>query len=140
MYLSEWIVSREVFKLSVIVLRKDSLEVLEVWDFNILYEDGEPALCRMKNKRVGLKDLNKIQQEMREFILQVDNTMALLPSLGEECSFNVLVHVNRDLHVPKNWVEIENISVANPKTVQYNKTISTSLHKMQTNVFFNYNL
>ncbi|KAJ8736884.1 hypothetical protein PYW07_000155 [Mythimna separata] len=66
----EWIVQKKVFKLSLIIRKEENNEVMECWDFNIHYEDGEAALYKMKNKRVGRKNIKKIQEEIRDFMMQ----------------------------------------------------------------------
>ncbi|KAJ8737906.1 hypothetical protein PYW08_000501 [Mythimna loreyi] len=132
--IEEWIVQKKVFKLSLVIRKQENNEVVECWDFNIYYENGEPSLHKIKNKNIGRKDKQKIEEEIKDFMIQVDNMMACLPFKFCQCYFNILVHVNKDIQLPKNWMEVENLDVSNPKTITYDKTISTSLHKLETNV------
>lgn len=133
--ISEWIINKKVSKLSLIILNVANKEVLECWDFNVQYEDGDAALSKEKNETVGSKDLKKIQQEIRDVMLQVAATISYLPFLDCRCSFDVLVHAKTDCDVPEKWAEAEPIAIANAQNVQL-KTFSTSLHKMETVVSY----
>lgn len=132
---SEWIVNKKVSKLSLVIINVANQEVIECWDFNVQYEDGDIALSKEKNEPVSSKDLKKIQQEIRDVMLQVAATISYLPLLDIRCSFDVLVHANTDCDVPELWSEAEPISIDNPQNVQL-KSFSTNLHKMETVVSY----
>ncbi|XP_068630486.1 mitotic spindle assembly checkpoint protein MAD2A [Battus philenor] len=131
----EWIVNKKVTKLSLIIINVANKETLECWDFNVQYEDGDAALSKEKNETVGSKELKKIQQEIREVMLQVAATISYLPLLDCRCSFDVLVHAKSNCDVPEKWAEATPISIANAQNVQL-KAFSTSLHKMETVVSY----
>lgn len=99
------------------------------------YEDGDIALSKEKNEIVSSKDLKKIQQEIRDVMLQVAATISYLPFLDCRCSFDVLVHAKTDCDVPDQWAEAEPISITNAQNVQL-KSFSTNLHKMETVVSY----
>lgn len=132
---SEWIINKKVSKLSLIIINVANKEVLECWDFNVQYEDGDVALSKEKNETVGSKDLKKIQQEIRDVMLQVAATISYLPFLDCRCSFDVLVHAKTDCDIPDKWAEAKPVEIANAQNVQL-KTFSTSLHKMETVVSY----
>lgn len=131
----EWIVNKKVSKLSLIILNVANKEVLECWDFNVQYEDGDMILSKDKSEPIGNKDLKKIQQEIRDVMLQVAATISYLPFLDCRCSFDVLVHAKTDCDVPEKWAEAEPIAIANAQNVQL-KSFSTSLHKIETVVSY----
>lgn len=135
MYISEWIVNKKVSKLSLVILNVANKEVLECWDFNVQYEDGDVALSKEKKELVSSKDLKKIQLEIRDVMLQVAATISYLPFLDCRCSFDVLVHAKTDCDVPEKWAEAEPISIANAQNVKL-KSFSTNLHKMDTIVSY----
>lgn len=131
----EWIVNKKVSKLSLIILDVANKEVLECWDFKVEYEEGDTALSKERNETVGNKDLKKIQQEIRDVMLQVAATISYLPFLDRRCSFDVLVHAKTDCDIPEQWAEAEPISITNAQNVQL-KSFTTSLHKMETVVTY----
>lgn len=132
---SEWIINKNVSKLSLVILNVANKEVLECWDFNVEYEDGDEALSKEKMEKVGSKELKKIQHEIRDVMLQVAATISYLPLLDCRCSFDVLVHAKQDCNVPEKWTEAAPIEIANAQNVKL-KTFSTSLHKMETLVTY----
>lgn len=132
---SEWIINKKVSKLSLIIVNVANKEVLECWDFNVQYEDGDTALSKEKGEQVGSKDLKKIQQEIRDVMLQVAATISYLPFLDCRCSFDVLIHAKTDCDIPEKWTEAEPIAISNAQNVQL-KSFSTSLHKMETVVSY----
>ncbi|XP_022121966.1 mitotic spindle assembly checkpoint protein MAD2A [Pieris rapae] len=131
----EWIVNKKVDKLSLIILNVATKEVLECWDFNVQYEDGDVALSKEKNETVGSKDLKKIKQEIRDVMLQIAATISYLPFLDCRCSFDVLVHAKPDCDIPEKWAEAKPVEITNAQNVQL-KTFSTSLNKMETIVSY----
>ncbi|XP_059049905.1 mitotic spindle assembly checkpoint protein MAD2A isoform X2 [Achroia grisella] len=131
----EWIVNKKVSKLSLIILDVANKEVLECWDFKVEYEEGDATLSKEKNETVGTKDLKKIQQEIRDVMLQVAATISYLPFLDRRCSFDVLVHAKTDCDIPEKWAEAEPITITNAQNVQL-KSFTTSLHKMETVVTY----
>ncbi|XP_061709838.1 mitotic spindle assembly checkpoint protein MAD2A [Cydia pomonella] len=131
----EWIIKKKVSKLSLVILNVANKEVLECWDFNVQYEDGDAALSKEKNETVSSKDLKKIQQEIRDVMLQVAATISYLPFLDCRCSFDVLVHAKTDCDVPEKWAEAEPVAIQNAQNVQF-KAFSTGLNKVETVVSY----
>ncbi|CAK1552783.1 unnamed protein product [Leptosia nina] len=134
----EWIINKKVSKLSLIILNVANKEVLECWDFNVQYEEGDVALSKEKNETVGSKDLKKIKQEIRDVMLQIAATISYLPLLDCRCSFDVLVHAKTDCDIPEKWAEAEPVAITNAQNVQL-KSFSTSLNKMETIVSYKLN-
>ncbi|KAI8429297.1 hypothetical protein MSG28_007795, partial [Choristoneura fumiferana] len=90
--------------------------------------------CRIvegKNETVSSKELKKIQQEIRDVMLQVAATISYLPFLDCRCSFDVLVHAKTDCDVPEKWAEAEPVAIQNAQNVQF-KAFSTGLNKVET--------
>ncbi|XP_041976701.1 mitotic spindle assembly checkpoint protein MAD2A [Aricia agestis] len=131
----EWIVNKKVRKISLIIINVANKEVLECWDFKVQYEDGDAELSKEKKEMVSSKDLKKIQQEIRDVMLQVAATISYLPFLDCRCSFDVLVHAQTDCDIPEKWSEAEPVVISNAQNVQL-KSFSTNLHKMETVVSY----
>lgn len=132
---SEWIVSRKVKKISLIILNVQTKEVLECWDFNLECEEGDAALTAENNAVTGSKELKKIQQEIRDVMLQISATVSYLPLLDCRCSFDILTHVADDCQLPEKWSEAQPVHITNSQNVRL-KSFSTSVHKMETVVNF----
>ncbi|KPJ14927.1 Mitotic spindle assembly checkpoint protein MAD2A [Papilio machaon] len=131
----EWILKKEVKKLSLVIINVSNKEVLECWDFNVQYEEGDVVLSKEKNEKVSSKDLKKIQLEIRDVMLQVAATISYLPLLDCRCSFDIYVHANPECNIPEKWMEAAPISITNAQNVQL-KSFSTNLHKMDTVVTY----
>lgn len=110
-------------------------EILECWDFKVQYEDGDTDLSKEKKELISSKDLKKIQQEIRDVMLQVAATISYLPFLDCRCSFDVLVHAETECDIPEKWAEAEPVVIHNAQNVQL-KSFSTNLHKMETVVSY----
>lgn len=70
--------NKKVSRLSLIILNVANKEVLECWDFNVQYEEGDVELSKEKKETLGSKDLKKIQQEIRDVMLQVHSIIYML--------------------------------------------------------------
>ncbi|XP_047041223.1 mitotic spindle assembly checkpoint protein MAD2A-like [Helicoverpa zea] len=133
----EWILNKKISKLSLVIFNVANEEILECWDFNLQYEDGDAALSKENNETIGSKDLKQIQQKIREVMLQVAATISYLPFLDSRCSFDFFANVKADCDVPENWTVSEPVFIANAQNVPF-KIFSTSLHKMETVVSYKF--
>lgn len=134
-FFTEWILNKQVKKMSLIILNVANKEVLECWDFNVHYEEGSQTGTSESKEPLQGKELKKIQQEIRDVMLQVAATISYLPFLDCRCSFDVLVHATDSCEVPEKWSDAEPVDVANMQNVQL-KSFSTGLHKMDTVVSY----
>lgn len=113
-------------------------EVLECWDFKIdseaVDQNADPNTIDPNNP-TSSKELKKIQSEIAAVLRQVAATVSYLPLLECVCSFDLLIHTLKDVSVPENWNETENVSIKNSQSVNL-KSFSTGLQKVDTVVFY----
>lgn len=113
-------------------------EVLECWDFKIdseaVDQNADPNTIDPDNP-TSSKELKKIQSEIAAVLRQVAATVSYLPLLECVCSFDLLIHTLKDVAVPDNWNETENVSIKNSQSVNL-KSFSTGLQKVDTVVFY----
>lgn len=113
-------------------------EVLECWDFKIdseaVDQNADPNTIDPNNP-TSSKELKKIQSEIAAVLRQVAATVSYLPLLECVCSFDLLIHTLKDVSVPDNWNETENVSIKNSQSVNL-KSFSTGLQKVDTVVFY----
>lgn len=113
-------------------------EVLECWDFKIdseaVDQNADPNAIDPNNP-TSSKELKKIQSEIAAVLRQVAATVSYLPLLECVCSFDLLIHTLKDVSVPENWNETENVSIKNSQSVNL-KSFSTGLQKVDTVVFY----
>lgn len=127
--------SKKVNQLSLIITNVQSKEVMECWDFKLEYDEGDALLTAENKELTGKKELKKIQQEIREVMIQISATVSYLPLLDCRCSFDILVYVTNDCEAPEKWAEAAPVVIPNSQNVQL-KSFTTSLHKMETAVKF----
>ena len=113
-------------------------EVLECWDFKIdseaVDQNADPNTIDPDNP-TSSKELKKIQSEIAAVLRQVAATVSYLPLLECVCSFDLLIHTLKDVSVPENWNETENVTIKNSQSVNL-KSFSTGLQKVDTVVFY----
>jgi mitotic spindle assembly checkpoint protein MAD2 len=79
--------------------------------------------------------LKKIQNEIGAVMRQIAATVSYLPLLENLCSFDLLIHTQKETEVPTNWNETDNPSIKNSQVVQL-KSFSTGLQKVDTVVSY----
>nr|XP_049696524.1 mitotic spindle assembly checkpoint protein MAD2A [Helicoverpa armigera] len=135
----EWILNKKISKLSLVIFNVANKEILECWEFNVQYEDGDAALSKENNETVGTRgiDLKQIQRKIRQVMLQIAATISYLPPLDCQCSFEFLANIKDDCDVPENWTVSKPVYIANSQNFPF-KIFSTSLHKMATVVSYKF--
>lgn len=135
---SEWLSQNKVDKFSLIVSNVHSKEVLECWDFKVEAEpsdQNENPNPLDPTTKTSSKELKKIQGEIGAVMRQIAATVSYLPLLECVCSFDLLIHCEKELDIPTNWNETDNISIKNSQVVNL-KSFSTGLHKVETVVSY----
>ena len=121
-----------------IISNVHSKEVLECWDFKVesepIDQNQDPNLMD-PNEPTSSKELKKIQGEIGAVMRQIAATVSYLPLLETVCSFDLLIHCEKELEIPQNWNETENISIKNSQVVHL-KSFSTGLQKVETVVSY----
>ncbi|CAO1427493.1 unnamed protein product [Diamesa hyperborea] len=134
----DWLAQNKVEKFSMVITNVHNKEVLECWDFKIdseaVDQNADPNTIDPNNP-TSSKELKKIQSEIAAVLRQVAATVSYLPLLECVCSFDLLIHTLKDVSVPDNWNETENVSIKNSQSVNL-KSFSTGLQKVDTVVFY----
>lgn len=121
-----------------IISNVHSKEVLECWDFKVEAEpfdqNKDPNPIDPSNA-TSSKELKKIQSEIGAVMRQICATVSYLPLLESVCSFDFLIHCEKELDIPQNWNETDNISIKNSQVVNL-KSFSTGLQKVETTVSY----
>lgn len=115
-----------------------SKEVLECWDFKVEAEAHDQNLDPNEYDPTNMtssKELKKIQGEIQAVMRQIAATVSYLPLLECVCSFDLLIHCAKDLEIPSNWNETDNVSIKNSQVVQL-KSFSTGLQIVDTVVSY----
>lgn len=138
MIFTDWLAQNKVEKFSMVITNVHNKEVLECWDFKIdseaVDQNADPNTIDPNNP-TSSKELKKIQSEIAAVLRQVAATVSYLPLLECVCSFDLLIHTLKDVSVPDNWNETENVSIKNSQSVNL-KSFSTGLQKVDTVVFY----
>uniref|UniRef100_A0A2P2I0X2 Mitotic spindle assembly checkpoint protein MAD2A n=1 Tax=Hirondellea gigas TaxID=1518452 RepID=A0A2P2I0X2_9CRUS len=136
--IKDWLQKGQIQRLVLVVNSVCTKEVLERWDFNIesqLSESDNKKAQEDKDATVGEKDLKIIQNEMRDVIRQITASVTFLPLLDQQCAFDLLVYTKKDCVIPEAWDDTAPCFINNCQEVRL-KSISTSVHKVQTSVAY----
>lgn len=128
-------------KCSLIISNVHSKEVLECWDFKVdaeAHDQNQDPNEYDPTNMTSSKELKKIQGEIQAVMRQIAATVSYLPLLDFVCSFDLLIHCEKDLDVPNNWNETDHISIKNSQVVHL-KSFSTGLQKVETTVSYKMN-
>lgn len=137
----EWLAINKVEKFSLIVSNVHSKEVLECWDFKVEAEAHDQNSDPNEFDPINMtssKELKKIQGEIQAVMRQIAATVSYLPLLECVCSFDLLIHCEKNLDIPSNWNETDSISIKNSQVVRLT-SFSTGLQKVETTVSYRMN-
>ncbi|KAG2203171.1 hypothetical protein INT46_008929 [Mucor plumbeus] len=136
--LQEWLRSNTISKLVIVIKSRDTLEVLERWNFNIEV-NGENGLPMAEN--IPPDEANAIQQktikQIQSILRQITASVSFLPELEvDDCTFNVLVYANKDVVVPVTWGDSgPNLIEGGGEHVRL-KSFNTLVHKVDSFVAY----
>ncbi|CAO0800967.1 unnamed protein product [Mucor circinelloides] len=103
--LQEWLKTNTISKLVIVIKSRDTLEVLERWNFNIEVngENGLPMAENIPPDEAKIIQQNTTKQ-IQSILRQITASVSFLPELEtDDCTFNVLVYANKDVVVPVKW-------------------------------------
>ncbi|XP_059469913.1 mitotic spindle assembly checkpoint protein MAD2A [Neocloeon triangulifer] len=133
----EWIASRKIQKISMIICNADTKEVLECWDFKLQVEKND--IPEGETEVVGHKDVKVIQNEIRDVIRQITGCVTFLPMLDCPCSFDLQVYTDSNCDVPEGWEESAPKIIDNCQELKM-RSFSTSVHTVDTAVCYKLNM
>ncbi|XP_055704866.1 uncharacterized protein LOC129802771 [Phlebotomus papatasi] len=116
-------------KFSLVIIRNETKEIIERWDFVIKDDQKTPG-----NSNTGNKDLSRINLEIREVMRQITASVTFLPLLDFPCSVEVHVKNVPGTVMPPDWTNVD-ASIANAQKVLL-KSFSTGYHAVATSVCF----
>ncbi|KAF0686368.1 Aste57867_21812 [Aphanomyces stellatus] len=128
--LAGWLVEGQVQKLVLVVENAATEVILERWVFDIYAEPETPAGARESTKPVS-----EIMREIQAIMRQITASVSFLPLLTEQCTFDLLVYTDKDVHVPQTWEESDPRMVENSVQVRL-RSFSTNVHKVDAMVAY----
>lgn len=128
----EWLMKKQIQKLSLVINNISTKETLERWDFKIEYETSSDGVYE---EITGNKDIKIIQKEIRDVLRQICSTVSFLPLLDCPCSFDLHIYATPEAEIPDMWDERGPCFIANSEELQL-KSFSTSVHRMNTVVSY----
>ncbi|XP_013780640.1 mitotic spindle assembly checkpoint protein MAD2A-like [Limulus polyphemus] len=128
--LREWLISKDVHRLVVVISNIDTKETLERWEFKI--ECDKDIKTNSKPKQ---KDIKEIQNEIKGVIRQITASVTFLPLLEVPCAFDLLIFMGKEAEVPNEWAESPPYLIPDSEEVQL-RSFSTSIHKVDTAVTY----
>eukprot|EP00095_Tigriopus_kingsejongensis_P003647 maker-scaffold2352_size16672-snap-gene-0.7 protein:Tk03647 transcript:maker-scaffold2352_size16672-snap-gene-0.7-mRNA-1 annotation:"mitotic spindle assembly checkpoint protein mad2a" len=130
--IESWLNDRKVKKLVVVLSSVETKEVLERWEFKIMYEtdEGKENLAE-----TSTKDEKKIKAEIQDVIRQITASVTFLPLLDCPCSFDILIYTKKDLECPDTWGENDGCMITNSEELKL-RSFSTGIHKLEAAVSY----
>jgi len=128
----KWIGSQSIKKLVLVILSKESRDVMERWEFIIQIQKN------LKNELLREKTEGEIQNEIQAILRQLTASVSFLPILEEPCTFNVLAYTEKDAEVPQTWID------SDPKYIKFNqeqvklRSFSTPYHSVDAMVSYRF--
>jgi mitotic spindle assembly checkpoint protein MAD2 len=83
--------------------------------------------------QVSSKSLVKVQKEIQSVLRQTSGTISFLPTLPDECSFEVHVLTTPGTPTPPGWRKCEKVRIRNSEDFVM-QSFSTGLQKVRTSV------
>ncbi|KAJ6321477.1 hypothetical protein OIU77_011531 [Salix suchowensis] len=112
--LSEWLEAGKLQRVVLVIMSKDTNEVLERWNFSI-ETDSEVVEKGVSREKSDKEIMREIQAIMRVF--------------------DVLAYTDKDVAVPFTWIESDPKLIANPQMVKLH-SFDTKIHKVDTLVSY----
>nr|CAD7434507.1 unnamed protein product [Timema monikensis] len=127
----EFMLKKLVKQVSMVIIRMDTHDPIERWDFTIEYENEElNETCP--------KDKSLIQKEICNVLRQISASISYLPLLDTPCSFDLHLDTFPGTEVPNDWESITKCKISNGQDLKFS-TFSTSFHKIDTAVVYKAN-
>ncbi|KAG0306273.1 Mitotic spindle checkpoint component mad2 [Dissophora globulifera] len=162
-----WLMACKVEKLILAIKSKETMTVLERWQFNIQntkdHSTSGASLNHHSNKEnmgVPSRDGNnlsttgsstgsgqqpkqektekEIQSEIQAILRQITASVTFLPMLDEKCTWTILCQTEKDAEVPATWSDADPHLVHNAEQVKL-RSFSTNLHKIDALVAYRLN-
>ncbi|KAJ3096364.1 Mitotic spindle checkpoint component mad2 [Phlyctochytrium bullatum] len=129
-----WIMAKSVSKLVLAICRKDSMEVIERWQFDLALEESQPGTNGARKAQP--KTEKQINEEIAAILRQITASVSFLPVLSEPCTFNVLAYTDKNAEVPATWEDSDGLMIAQNAEQVKLRSFSTSVHRVDSMVAY----
>ncbi|KAF9921860.1 Mitotic spindle checkpoint component mad2 [Linnemannia zychae] len=158
-----WLMACKVEKLILAIKSKETLTVLERWQFDIhnTKDQSSPTptttstdpfsrplagedpsitspFLSPQSKPKPEKSEKEIQTEIQAILRQITASVSFLPMLDEKCTWTILCQTEKDAEVPATWSDADPHLVHNAEQVKL-RSFSTNLHKIDALVAYRLN-
>ncbi|GAA6010994.1 hypothetical protein JCM11491_005901 [Sporobolomyces phaffii] len=135
-----WILAGKLDSLALIIMNRDTREVVERWQFDIQVEEPPADSASKENSEsepptgTALKSKEKtpeqVQKDIQDIMRQITSSVTFLPSLEEKYVFTILTYAKKDTEVPKEWIDSDpHMIIGNAEQVKL-RSFSTNRHKV----------
>ncbi|GAA6002411.1 spindle checkpoint protein MAD2 [Rhodotorula paludigena] len=138
-----WILAGKLDSLALIIMNRDTREVVERWQFDIQVEEPlsetggkenegpTPTAGAAAPKAKVEKTPEQVQKDIQDIMRQITSSVTFLPSLEEKYVFTILTYAKKDTEVPKEWIDSDpHMIIGNAEQVRL-RSFSTNRHKVQ---------
>ncbi|KAF9947402.1 hypothetical protein BGZ72_010588 [Mortierella alpina] len=148
-----WLMACKVEKLILAIKSKETMAVLERWQFDIqnskdqtTQQDSlsDPAFSSSASPSTASpstptpkpeKSEQEIQSEIQAILRQITASVTFLPMLDEKCTWTILCQTEVDAEVPATWSDADPHLVHNAEQVRL-RSFSTNIHKVDAMVAY----
>ncbi|GAA5932027.1 spindle checkpoint protein MAD2 [Sporobolomyces koalae] len=134
-----WILAGKLDSLALIIMNRDTREVVERWQFDIQVEEPPPTssdpptateAAGAPAKSKAEKTPEQVQKDIQDIMRQITSSVTFLPSLEEQYVFTILTYAKKDTEVPKEWIDSDpHMIIGNAEQVKL-RSFSTNRHKV----------
>ncbi|KAL1931068.1 hypothetical protein VTP01DRAFT_10205 [Rhizomucor pusillus] len=133
-----WLRTNKLSKLVLVIKQKDTGETLERWMFDIQVDKTAQEPSQMNERQAEEQDESNIlsqdtKRQIRAIMRQISASVTFLPDLeDQDCTFNVLVHTDKDVEFPSTWGDSDPHLIRGGGEHMRLKSFATSAHKVTT--------
>ncbi|GAA5856538.1 hypothetical protein JCM5353_001919 [Sporobolomyces roseus] len=134
-----WILAGKLDSLALIIMNRDTREVVERWQFDIQVEEPPPEsesggkenqATEQPLKAKTDRTPEQVQKDIQDIMRQITSSVTFLPSLEEKYVFTILTYAKKDTEVPKEWIDSDpHMIIGNAEQVKL-RSFSTNRHKV----------
>ncbi|KAI8088691.1 mitotic spindle checkpoint protein [Halteromyces radiatus] len=130
--LKAWLQTNKISKLVLVIKSKDTNETLERWQFDVNVNKSTHGVDDTSSQN----DSKNTTQEIRSIMRQIVASVSFLPTLDDDCTFNVLVYASEDVEVPITWTDSDaNLIPGGGEHIRL-RSFSTAVHKVDAVVAY----
>ncbi|KAF9537996.1 Mitotic spindle checkpoint component mad2 [Mortierella hygrophila] len=163
-----WLMACKVEKLILAIKSKETMTVLERWQFDIHNTKDQSSTLSASTKTTNTDSFSRplagagqdtsttvpslsspskpkpektekeIQTEIQAILRQITASVSFLPMLDEKCTWTILCQTEKDAEVPATWSDADPHLVHNAEQVKL-RSFSTNLHKIDALVAYRLN-